>query len=323
MSSSKVHSVSPYRARMPARRRTREVLPVQDRLREPRRGGGDVGVDEGVVRRAPHPGTTQPEVAGVVEQHLRVRAHVQPHRQDPPRVDAGGDGVDRKLADRDVDATDAPVTDAEDRLGVGGHHQVDVVRTQPGGVERPVDPVHVLDVEEDAPRPTEQVAELLDGRTHRRRVDDRQHLVHVLADQPVEEHLVAVVQLGQEHPLLDVRVLRLELLVAPGRLLLDRLHGGRQQPVQAQAVALGHRERRPSVDLGVVEDGKAAGVDQRGRRTVRTRDDAEIPGRRHCRSSTSVLTCDAAPDTGSDTSGLRASEPFLPPTGAAHLPRHG
>jgi hypothetical protein len=38
------------------------------------------------------------------------------------------------------------------------------------------------------------------------RVDDRQHLVHVLADEAVEEHLVVVVQLGQEHPLLDVGV---------------------------------------------------------------------------------------------------------------------
>ena len=39
------------------------------------------------------------------------------------------------------------------------------------------------------------------------RVDDRQHLVDVLAHQPVEEHLVAVVELGEEHPLLHVRVL--------------------------------------------------------------------------------------------------------------------
>ncbi len=282
MSSSKVHRVSPYRARMPARRRTREVLPVQDRLREPRRGGGDVGVDERVVRLAPHPGTAQPEVARVVEQLLGVRAHVQPDRQDAPGVDAGRDRVDGELADRDVDATDAPVTDAQDRLGVGGDHQVDVVGTEPGGVEGPVDAVDVLDVEEDAPGPAEQVAELLDGRTHGGRVDDRQHLVHVLADQPVEEHLVAVVQLGEEDPLLDVGVLGLELLVAPVRLLLERLRGRRQQPVQAQA-----GRARPSVNaVPRLISGSSRTASPRAwictaGDPVRTRDDAEVLCRRH------------------------------------------
>ena len=152
--------------------------------------------------------------------------------------------------------------------------------TQPGRVERAVDAVDVLDVEEDAPRPAEQVAELLDRRAHRGRVDDRQHLVHVLTDEAVEEHLVVVVQLGEEDPLLDVGVLGLELLVAPGRLLVHRLDRRRQQPVQAEMIALLQRERRSAVDLGVVEHGKPPGVDLDVTGPVCTAAEGEI-GRRH------------------------------------------
>ena len=214
----------------PPRRRPGEVLPVQDRLREVRRGAGDVGVDERLVRLAAHPGTPQPEVAGVVEQHLAVRAHVEADGQHPAGVDAGRDGVDRELADRDVDPADAPVADAEDRLGVGRHHEVDVVRAEAGGVQGRVDAVDVLDVEEHAAGAAEEVAELLDGRPDRGGVDDRQHLVDVLTDEPVEQHLVVVVQVGEEGPLLDVGLGGLELLVGPRHLLVERLQRGGSSP---------------------------------------------------------------------------------------------
>ena len=153
----------------------------------------DVRVDELVVLLAAHPRAPQAEVARVVEQLLAVRADVEPDREHAARVDPGGDGVDGELADRDVDPADPPVADAEDRLGVRRDDQVDVVGPETGRLQRPVDAVDVLDVEEDTTRPPEEVAELLDRRPDGRRVDDRQHLVDVLADQPVEEHLVVVV----------------------------------------------------------------------------------------------------------------------------------
>ena len=70
--------------------------------------------------------------------------------------------------------------------------------------QRPLDPVDVVDAQEQPARTAEEVAELLDGRADGRGVDDRQHLVDVLADELVEEHLVAVVQVGEEDPLVDV-----------------------------------------------------------------------------------------------------------------------
>ena len=207
MSSSKVHRRVAVPREDAARRRTGEVLPVQDRLREPLGRAGDVGVDELVVLLAAHPGATQAEVARVVEQLLAVGADVEPDREDPLGVDAGGDRVDRELADRDVDAADAPVADAEDRLGVGGDDQVDVVRRR----------ARCASSARSIPSTSSMLRKTPRGRRNRwlnswiaapdgGRVDDRQHLVHVLADQPVEEHLVVVVQVGEEDPLLDVGV---------------------------------------------------------------------------------------------------------------------
>ena len=206
-----------------ARRRTGEVLPVQDRLREPLARARDVGVDELVVPLSAHTRATQAEVARVVEQLFAVGADVETDRQHAARVDAGGDGVDGELADRDVDSPDTPVADAEDGFGVGRDDQVDVVRSESGGLQGLVDAVRVIDVQEDATRSPEQVAELLDRGPDRRRVDDREHRVHVLADESVEEHLVAVVQLGEEDPPVDIGLAGLELLERPGHLFFERL----------------------------------------------------------------------------------------------------
>ena len=60
------------------------------------------------------------------------------------RMDAGGGGVDRELADGDLDAADALVADAEDALGVGGHQQVDVLGAQAGVPQCGLDLVRVV-----------------------------------------------------------------------------------------------------------------------------------------------------------------------------------
>ena len=81
------------------------------------------------------------QIARIGEQLLAVRAGVEAHRQHAIGVDPPGDRVDGELADRDVDPADPPVADAQDRLAVGGDDQVDVVRAQPGALERGIDPV--------------------------------------------------------------------------------------------------------------------------------------------------------------------------------------
>ena len=97
---------------------TGEVLPVQDRVREAGRRAAHERIHEGLVLVATHPGPGQSQVARVVEQLFAVGADVQTHSHHPARVDARCDGVDRELADGDVDPADTPVADPKDRLCV-------------------------------------------------------------------------------------------------------------------------------------------------------------------------------------------------------------
>ena len=101
----------------------------------------------------------------------------------------------------------------------------------------------------------------------------------VLADQSVEQHLVVVVQVGEERPLVDVGLARVELLERAGDLLLDRLDTGGQQTVQPEVIALVGRECRAPVDLRVLEHIQAACADVDGLRPVGRLPDREMGGR--------------------------------------------
>ena len=86
----------------------------------------------------------------------------------------------------------------------------------------------------------------------RRRVDDRQHLLDVVEQQPIEQHLVGVLEGAQ----VDVP---LEVVVCSGRpgscgrLLVQVLDPGRQQPVQTQSVPFVLGERRALVRQRIVQ----------------------------------------------------------------------
>jgi hypothetical protein len=42
----------------------------------------------------------------------------------------GASGVDRQLADGDLDTADTPIADAQDLLGVAAHDEIDIIGTQ-------------------------------------------------------------------------------------------------------------------------------------------------------------------------------------------------
>ena len=92
-----------------------------------------------------------------------------------------------------------------------------------------------------AARPLEDVAELLARESHRRRVDDRHHLVGVLGDDAKEEGLVAVVQRGHEDVFLERVVEPAKVAEDAADLFRLAAHVRRQQPFQAERVALGWR----------------------------------------------------------------------------------
>ena len=136
-------------------------------------------------------------------------------------MDPGGGGVEGQLADRDLDAAHALVPDPEDPLGVGHDDEVDLVGPKTDVGQGGLDVLRMVHRKVDAPGPPVLVAEPFDGQADSGGVDDREHFLDVLGQQPVEEHLVAVAEVGQVDPLAQVVALLPVLLVGPGLLRLD------------------------------------------------------------------------------------------------------
>jgi hypothetical protein len=101
---------------------------------------------------------------------------------DAARVDPGRRGVDRQLADGDLNAADALVADAEDALGVGDDDEVDLVGSE--AVLSSDSRSSGWSIERNTPRGGGIRGEALDRLTDRRGVDDRQHLLEVVGEQP-------------------------------------------------------------------------------------------------------------------------------------------
>jgi len=98
------------------------------------------------------------------------------------------------------------------------------------------------------------------GLSHRRRVDDRHHLVDVLEHGPVEQRLVTVLQADEEHVLLELRRLTTVVAHHAPYLVLEREHARRQQPPDTERIPLGLGERRALVQQRILEQRHAAGI---------------------------------------------------------------
>ena len=123
-----------------------------------------------------------------------------------------------------------------------------------GGVDRQVD----------AARAAVLVAVALDRLADGGGVDDRQHLREVVAEQPVEQHLVAVVQGRQVDVLGQVAGLRPVLGIGAVGLLVLGEHARRHEADQVQRPALLIGERGAPVQPGVGQDGPPPGRDPQG-----------------------------------------------------------
>jgi len=162
------------------------------------------------------------------------------------RRHAGGRRVELQLADGDAHAVGPQVAQAEDAAAVGHADDAHVL-------DRPVSQ-HLLnmpfarDGQIHAARPAVDVAELQaclgDGRV----VHDGQEPRRVRHQRAVEERLVVVQQLDQVDVALQVRGLVAELLQDPAELEVLRLGRVRDQPHQAEGLAL-----RLGVGGGLVE----------------------------------------------------------------------
>ena len=99
----------------------------------------------------------------------------------------------------------------------------------------------------------------LDGLPHRRVVDDGQQLLEVVDQQPVVEHLVAVVQLVEEDVAGQVGGVGTQLAVGAVGLLTEGFHRRRQPADQSQLSSLLQGEGRAAVGERVGHDGGFVG----------------------------------------------------------------
>ncbi len=172
------------------------------------------------------------------------------------RVDAGGSAVDRQLADRDRHPARPLIADAEDRLVVGRHHQPYAVVG--GRSKHLADPAAVLGSDPDPAATAKDVAELLRRLPHGRGVDDRQHLLEMVEQQPVEEVLVAVLQRRQSDVALQRVDLARELGVDALGLLVLRADDRRQQALEPEGATLPGGEGGALVEERLAKDLDAA-----------------------------------------------------------------
>jgi hypothetical protein len=140
------------------------------------------------------------------------------------------------------------IADAQDALRVGSHDQIDVPGAHATVAQGRLHVLGSVDGQEHPVRATELIAEPLDRQSDGRGVDHRQHLLDVLAEQPVEQHLVAVPQIGQIHPAAQIVDLRAVLAVYPPHLPVQCAHSGGQQAGEPQGLAFFEGERRPAVN---------------------------------------------------------------------------
>ncbi len=213
-----------------------EVLPLQDGVREHLVDRLDERLEEPLVRLAAQPRVSPAQVERVVQEPLRVGAHVEGDGECACGVDARARRIERELADRDAHPSRAEVAEPEDPLVVGGHDQAHVV--MPGVRQELGDPVDIVGRDPQAARPPEDVTEVLARLPDHRGVDDRHQLFEMVHEHPVVEGLVPILERGQPDEPFEVVVLAAQVLHLEVHLLLEGRDAGGEQPAQFEAVAL-------------------------------------------------------------------------------------
>ena len=245
-----------------------EVLPLEHGAWMDLADAGHERLDHRVVGVAAEPRVAPAHVQRVVEQRRAVRAHVERHGERHARVDPRRRGIQGQLADRDTHAAGALVAEAEDPLVVGHDDEPDLVPRRVAQDLRDV--VHVVGGDPDAARATVQVAELLARTADGGRVDDGQQLLQVVEEDAVEQRLVAVLEGREADVPLEVVGLVADVLQLEADLLVDVDDARREEPAEAEGVALILGERGVLVEDGIGEQREPAQDDRRGPAPVRS-----------------------------------------------------
>lgn len=216
----------------------------------------DIATDELVVFPTAPPGVAIAQIERIGQQLLIVGADIQRHREAAARIDAAAGGVEGQFAHSDLDATHTPVTDTQDRLGIGAHDQVDVLGPQPQRVEGFLDFVGFVDAQKQSALPAVFVGEALDCLANGGRVHHRHQFGQMVGQHLEVQHLVAVVQLFEKQVAAQIGGQALQLMPYAFGLLVEREHGRRKPAGQPQPPPLRVGEADSTVETWCGQRGR-------------------------------------------------------------------
>ena len=228
------------------RRHRIEILELQDAAGEHALRGRDELVDERIPCVEGHAGRARADVAGIVSQRLVVGADVERDGQAQLRPQPSAGGVEDEFADRDAHAVRPEVAEPQDASAVG--HDDDA-HLAPGPVgEQLRNASAMLDRQVEPARPRIDAAPLEAGLADGRRVDDRQQLLEMVEQHPVEQRLVLALQRSEVQVLVECGRLRAQARGYAVSLLGQRFDARRKQSFDAELRALLAGERGSPVE---------------------------------------------------------------------------
>ena len=183
---------------------------------------------------------TPAHIQRVVEQLLVVGADIQHDRQGVGRADTAAGGIERQLTDRDAHPADTLVAETENTLAVGHHDHFDVMVRYV--LQDIVEVVPILVGDEHAARATVDFRETLTGGADGGGIDNRHHLIEMIANQAIKQGFVGVLDVAQINVLIDLGFKSLILDPRAFSLFFDGFDHFRQQAQQVEAATLFHAE---------------------------------------------------------------------------------
>jgi hypothetical protein len=151
-------------------------------------------------------------------------------------MNSADESVERKLADGYAEAAYALVTDPENPFTIGDHDHIDfgirVIAEK--GRNRTAERIG----NEQAARTPIDVAELLAAERDDRGVYDRQHLVDMSEEEPIEENFIGVLKLAEIDVAFEVVRFERESLIGSDVLVVKGFDNRRKKSVEAETLTL-------------------------------------------------------------------------------------
>jgi len=155
-----------------------------------------------IVLASPDTCLLQPRVEFVIDQRLRVGAHVDREWDAPVRMDSTAGSVQVEFSHRDAHAIDAQVSQPQDPLAIRQHHHVHIIAGPVVNDLLYASPA--LDRNVHAFRLSDDLSVLLTCFSNSRCIDPGHHIVNVCGNQLIEKNIIAILKVHQENILVQV-----------------------------------------------------------------------------------------------------------------------